>query len=151
MGGTHNDTDGFTNRNVYQMGRTRPHPAKRRAATVCVTVTVTVSLCDGQEPRGRNIYEVLFSNDLQLGQTPSNSESVVTPTLRDFDKQNHHHTTGHKVVLLQIVRAPSTVPKSVVKLCSNYVEGWVLQSPLSAALLLALSGQQCPPHNGGRR
>jgi hypothetical protein len=43
-GGAHNDTDGFTNRNVYQMGKTRPHPAKRRAATVC----------DGQEPRGRS-------------------------------------------------------------------------------------------------
>ncbi len=58
-----------------------------------------------------NIYEVRFSNDLQLGQTPT--------SLRDFDKkkthQNHHHTTGHKVLLLQNVRAPSTVPKSVVK------------------------------------
>jgi hypothetical protein len=54
-GGAHNDTDGFTNRNVYiSNGKTRPHPAKRRAATVC----------DGQEPRGRrNIYEVLFSRD----------------------------------------------------------------------------------------
>ena len=80
-----------------------------------------------------NIYQVLFSNDLQLGQTPT--------SLRDFDKLIRIITTQPvtNVVLLQNVRAPSTVPKSVVKPCSNYVEGWVLQSPLSAALLLALS------------
>ena len=77
-----------------------------------------------------NIYQVLFSNDLQLGQTPS--------SLRDFDKLIRIITTQPvtNVVLLQNVRAPSTVPKSVVKPCSNYVEGWVLQSPSSAALLL---------------
>ena len=80
-----------------------------------------------------NIYQVLFSNDLQLGQTPTS-----LPTLRVFDKLIRIITTQPvtNVVLLQNVRAPSTVPKSVVKPCSNYVEGWVLQSPSSAALLL---------------
>ena len=61
----------------------------------------------------------------------------VTPRLRQIIRIITTQPVTN-VVLLQNVRAPSTVPKSVVKPCSNYVEGWVLQSPLSAALLLAL-------------
>ena len=72
-------------------------------------------------------------------------DDVTPSSLRDFDKLIRIITTQPvtNVVLLQNVRAPSTVPKSVVKPCSNYVEGWVLQSPLSAALLLALIAECC--------
>ena len=60
--------------------------------------------------------------------------------------QNHHHTTGHKRCVAAECEAPSTVPKSVVKPCSNYVEGWVLQSP---CLPLCSSHSHTQQHDSG--